>query len=467
MLDRTRRFLLVLCGQTTGAILSVFALWLTAGWQHSSVDWLLWAGPTMLLIRLLHRLSRGPLPVLVTRSITKRVWRMLLDETVIAMALLAVTWVAAWPVERVTMLGWFALNLGFQSAFLMTVRLLLQRLASEARRGHNHLLQRQAIIIGAGDQAKAIADKVLDSPEMDTYIVGFLDYHRDELWRYRDIPLIGHPDQLPKIIATCQVDAVIIAVETEDLPRTQDVFETAEQMGVAVCLMSDIFRSRLSRVRPGYINGIPTLVYRAVSDNLAAIWAKSLLDRLGALIGIILTAPVMLGTAVWIKLDSKGPILFRQTRSGLNGRPFTMYKFRTMVADAEELKEALRKQNEMSGPVFKIRNDPRVTRAGRILRRLSIDELPQFFNVLMGRMSLVGPRPPLPKEVVEYDPWHHRRLSVKPGLTCLWQISGRNNVDFDNWMKLDLEYIDNWSLWQDVKIIARTVPAVIKSEGAS
>ncbi len=467
MLERTRRFLLVLCGQTTSAILSVFALWLAAGWQSSPAGWLYWAAPTMLLIRLSYRLSRGPLPVLVTRSITKRAWRMLLDESLIAMAFLAVTWMAAWPVERATMLGWFALNLGFQSMFLAVVRLLLRHLAAQRRRGHNHLLRRQAVVVGAGDQAKAIVDKVLDAPEMDTYILGFLDYHHDGLWRYRDIPLIGHPDQLPRIIATCQVDAVIIAVETEDLPRTQKVFEAAEQMGVAVCLMSDIFRSRLSRVRPGYINGIPTLIYRAVSDNLAAIWTKSLLDRLGALVGIILTAPIMLGAAIWIKLDSKGPILFRQTRSGLNGRPFTMYKFRTMVADAEELKDALKKQNEMSGPVFKIRNDPRVTRAGRILRRLSIDELPQFFNVLMGQMSLVGPRPPLPKEVVEYDPWHHRRLSVKPGLTCLWQISGRNNVDFEDWMKLDLEYIDNWSLWQDFKIIARTVPAVMKSEGAS
>lgn len=467
MLDRTRRFLLVLCGQTTGAMLSVLALWLAAGWQSHPDQWLYRAAPTMLLIRLLYRLSRGPLPVLITRSITKRAWRMLLDESVIAMALLAITWLAAWPVERDTMAVWFGVNLGFQSIFLATVRALLQRLAAETRRGHNHVLRRQAVIIGAGAQAKAVADKILDSPEMDTYIVGFLDYHREGLWRYRDIPLIGGPEQLPKIIATCQVDAVIIAVETEDLARTQPVFEVAEQMGVAVCLMSDIFRSRLARVRPGYINGIPTLVYRAVSDNLAAIWAKSLLDRLGALVGIVLTAPIMLAATIWIKLDSKGPILFRQTRSGLNGRPFTMYKFRTMVADAEQLKEALRKQNEMSGPVFKIKNDPRITRAGRILRRLSIDELPQFFNVLMGHMSLVGPRPPLPKEVVEYDPWHHRRLSVKPGLTCLWQISGRNKVDFEDWMKLDLEYIDTWSLWQDVKIIARTVPAVLKSEGAS
>lgn len=467
MLERTQRFLLVLCGQTTAAVLSVLALWLAAGWQRSPAEWLYWAAPTMLLIRLLYRLSRGPLPVLVTRSVTKRAWHMLLDESVMAMALLAVTWIAAWPVERATMLTWFALNLGFQSVFLATVRIVLQHLAVAGRHGPGKLLRRHAIIVGAGDQAKAVADRILNSPEMDTYIVGFLDYHRDGLWRYRDIPLIGHPDQLPKIIATCQVDAVVIAVETEDLPRTQKVFEVSEQMGVAVCLMSDIFRSRLSRVRPGYINGIPTLIYRVVPDNLAAIWAKSLLDRLGALAGIILTAPAMLAAAVWIKLDSKGPVFFRQIRSGLNGRPFTMYKFRTMVADAEELKEALKKQNEMSGPVFKIKDDPRITRAGRVLRKLSIDEFPQFFNVLMGHMSLVGPRPPLPKEVVEYDPWHHRRLSVKPGLTCLWQISGRNNVDFEDWMKLDLQYIDNWSLWEDVKIIARTVPAVLKSEGAS
>jgi len=172
--------------------------------------------------------------------------------------------------------------------------------------------------------------------------------------------------------------------------------------------------------------------------------------------------------AVLIKLTSKGPVLFRQQRSGLNGRPFTIYKFRTMGVDAEQRKQELASRNEMRGPVFKVTNDPRVTPIGKILRRCSIDEFPQFFNVLRGEMSLVGPRPLPVDEVKRFDDFsHRRRLSVKPGLTCLWQISGRNNVvDFKEWVRLDLEYIDNWSLWLDMKIICRTVPAVLAGVGA-
>ncbi|MCK4460303.1 MAG: sugar transferase, partial [candidate division Zixibacteria bacterium] len=165
-------------------------------------------------------------------------------------------------------------------------------------------------------------------------------------------------------------------------------------------------------------------------------------------------------------LESRGPVFFKQVRSGLNGKTFKLYKFRTMCADAEHKKDALTNRNEMTGPVFKIADDPRVTRIGRFLRKYSIDEVPQFINVLRGDMSLVGPRPPLPKEVSEYDPWQHRKLSVKPGVTCLWQVNGRNEIDFDDWMRLDLEYIDNWSLWLDAKILARTIPAVIKGSGS-
>ena len=180
-----------------------------------------------------------------------------------------------------------------------------------------------------------------------------------------------------------------------------------------------------------------------------------------------LAAPVMIGTAIAIKLTSKGPVFFRQVRAGRHGRKFTMLKFRSMVVDAEALRAKLAHLNEMTGPVFKIKKDPRITSIGRIIRATSVDELPQLINVLIGDMSLVGPRPPLPSEVGQYEPWQRRRLSVKPGLTGLWQVSGRNQVDFEQWMALDLEYIDNWSLWLDLKIIFRTVPAVLRGSGAS
>jgi exopolysaccharide biosynthesis polyprenyl glycosylphosphotransferase len=183
--------------------------------------------------------------------------------------------------------------------------------------------------------------------------------------------------------------------------------------------------------------------------------------------GLIVLSPLFLLIAVAIKRTSPGPIFFRQLRCGLKGRTFILYKFRTMVLDAEERLSSLMARNEMKGPVFKITDDPRLTPIGRFLRSKSLDELPQLWNVLRGDMSLVGPRPPLPREVKDYEPWQRRRLSMKPGLTCLWQVSGRNKItDFANWVKLDSEYIDRWSLWLDVKILCRTVPAVVLGTGA-
>jgi exopolysaccharide biosynthesis polyprenyl glycosylphosphotransferase len=198
---------------------------------------------------------------------------------------------------------------------------------------------------------------------------------------------------------------------------------------------------------------------------------KAVMDFGGALVALVILVvlvPVIPLVALAIRLSSPGPIFFRQQRAGLNGQPFTMLKFRTMVTNAEQLKQELAALNEMSGPVFKVTNDPRITPVGRFLRKWSLDELPQFINVLRGEMSLVGPRPLPVDEVRRFDdPAHRRRLSVKPGLTCLWQVSGRNNVtDFREWVRLDLEYIDNWSLWLDVKILARTVPAVFAGTGA-
>ncbi|MDH4034488.1 MAG: exopolysaccharide biosynthesis polyprenyl glycosylphosphotransferase, partial [candidate division Zixibacteria bacterium] len=243
------------------------------------------------------------------------------------------------------------------------------------------------------------------------------------------------------------------------------LFELAERMGVTICFLPEPFRPKVARMRPGFMCGLPTVVYRAVPEDQSLLLVKALVDRIGALVGLLLAAPLMLATAMAIKLESRGPVFFRQERSGLNGKTFKLFKFRTMCADAEEKKDTLKEQNEMSGPVFKIARDPRITKIGRILRKYSIDEVPQFFNVLRGEMSLVGPRPPLPREVAEYDPWQHRKLSVKPGVTCLWQVNGRNQIDFEDWMRLDLEYIDHWSLWLDAKILARTIPAVIKGSG--
>jgi exopolysaccharide biosynthesis polyprenyl glycosylphosphotransferase len=331
--------------------------------------------------------------------------------------------------------------------------------------GQTDTVAQRALIIGTGAGAKRVADTVLAAPELETRLIGFLDYHQKGLWRYRDIPLVGHPDCLEDIVANSQVDAIFCAVEPEDVPRSWALMETAEKMGVRVFVMPNLYDPQVARVSPAYVEGLPALLYRSDPESQAPLLFKSILDKVGSIVGIMLSAPVMILTAAVIKLDSRGPVLFKQVRSGLNGKPFVLYKFRTMCSDAEIKKNTLMTKNEMSGPVFKIKRDPRVTRIGKFLRKFSVDELPQLFNVLRGEMSLVGPRPPLPQEVSRFEPWQHRKLSVRPGLTCLWQVNGRNNVDFEDWMRMDLQYIDNWSLWLDAKILARTVPAVIKGTG--
>jgi exopolysaccharide biosynthesis polyprenyl glycosylphosphotransferase len=210
------------------------------------------------------------------------------------------------------------------------------------------------------------------------------------------------------------------------------------------------------------------LVFHSGPENSWQAVLKQFLDLVGALALLVLTSPLFLFSAIAIKLTSPGPILFKQKRSGLNGQPFTMYKFRSMVTNAEQRQHEILSMNEMTGPVFKVTNDPRITPIGNLLRKLSIDELPQLFNVLRGEMSLVGPRPLPVDEVKRFDDFaHRRRLSVKPGLTCLWQVKGRNNVtNFKDWVRLDLEYIDNWSIWLDIKILWWTIPVVLFAKGA-
>lgn len=194
--------------------------------------------------------------------------------------------------------------------------------------------------------------------------------------------------------------------------------------------------------------------------------AKRALDIMASTLGLIILSPILLVVAILIKLESKGPAIFSQKRIGLNKKEFKMYKFRSMVQNAEELKEKLAKENEMSGPMFKMKNDPRVTKVGKFIRKTSIDELPQLINVLKGEMSLVGPRPSLPKEVSKFEPWMLRRLSVKPGLTCYWQVSGRNNIDFEDWMKLDLQYVNDRSFWLDLKLILKTATVLFGDKNA-
>jgi exopolysaccharide biosynthesis polyprenyl glycosylphosphotransferase len=202
------------------------------------------------------------------------------------------------------------------------------------------------------------------------------------------------------------------------------------------------------------------------ADSLGYLFAKRALDIVGSLAAILLASPFMLAAAIAIKLDSPGPVLFWQYRLGKDGRPFRFYKFRSMTARAPDIRDTLLEANEATGPVFKIRRDPRITRVGRVIRRYSIDELPQLFHVLTGAMSLVGPRPPIPAEVEQYEPWQTERLAVKPGLTCIWQVSGRSDIGFDDWVRLDIQYVRSRSLWLDLKLLLLTIPAVVTARGA-
>ena len=264
------------------------------------------------------------------------------------------------------------------------------------------------------------------------------------------------------------VSRVIFAGGHSHLNRLQEAIAACEVEGVEAWLLADFIKTSIARPDFDSIGERPMLVFRTTPAISWSLLVKGVIDRVGAFLMLIPASFLMLATAAGIKLTSPGPVVFRQVRAGKHGKPFTMYKFRTMVTDAEMRQFELQAFNQMSGPVFKIEADPRITPLGRYLRKWSIDELPQLINVLQGHMSLVGPRPLPIYEVEKFENTaQRRRLSVKPGLTCLWQVSGRNQVnDFHEWVRLDLKYIDNWSIWLDIKILFMTIPAVLFGFGA-
>ncbi|MGD0539461.1 MAG: sugar transferase [Verrucomicrobiota bacterium] len=295
------------------------------------------------------------------------------------------------------------------------------------------------------------------------------DAQRDDLKVVAQLALNEEPVQrLVQLLHEHSANGVILVSQHIYFGQIEQAIEVCEREGVEVWLIADFFKTQLSRTRVDEFYGRPMLVFSTGPEHSWPILLKQVLDFVGSSLLLAFLAVPLLLVALAVRLTSPGPVFFRQQRSGLNGRPFTMLKFRSMVSDAEQLKHELAALNEMTGPVFKVTNDPRITPFGRFLRRYSIDELPQLMNVWRGEMSLVGPRPLPVDEVKRFDDLaHRRRLSVKPGLTCLWQISGRNNVcDFKEWVRLDLEYIDHWSLWLDLQILCRTIPAVFSGAGA-
>jgi len=332
-------------------------------------------------------------------------------------------------------------------------------------RGFNY---RTVLIVGTSDAAQDIAESIHGHRFWGYRVLGFLRTGNDEGDPWNGLyPILGDVEDMAQIVERNVVDDVIFAVHRRELDRLEDLFLSLQEQGIRTRFAMNLFPHTRAKVEIEELDGVPLLSFATTPTSQIQLMAKRGLDVGVAALVLLLGLPAVGAIAFLIKLTSGGSVLFRQTRCGLNGRFFTLYKFRTMVEGAEERRGELMHLNEMNGPVFKLRSDPRVTAVGRFLRKFSLDELPQLWNVLRGDMSLVGPRPPIPEEVARYQRWQRRRLAMKPGLTCLWQISGRNNLDFDRWIELDLEYIDSWTPLLDLKILVKTIPVVLSGKGAS
>jgi exopolysaccharide biosynthesis polyprenyl glycosylphosphotransferase len=325
---------------------------------------------------------------------------------------------------------------------------------------------RTVLVVGCNPAAFRMVEALDEHPFWGFRVVGFVSTG-EAAAPHPTYPVLGEIDDIAAIVHRQAIDDVVFSVGRRELDRMEDLFLLLHEQGIRTRFALNLFPHAQAKVQLEDLDGVPMLTFSTAPSGLGELIAKRLIDVAVSAALLLVGLPVVVLVAAAIKLSSGGGVLYRQTRCGLNGRAFTLYKFRTMVEDAHERREELLHLNEMNGPVFKLRSDPRVTTLGRVLRKFSLDEIPQLWNVLRGDMSLVGPRPPIPEEVARYERWQRRRLSMKPGLTCLWQISGRNEVDFDRWMQLDLEYIDSWSPLLDLKILLKTIPVVLSGRGAS
>ncbi|HZS86078.1 MAG TPA: sugar transferase [Chloroflexota bacterium] len=325
---------------------------------------------------------------------------------------------------------------------------------------------KRVLVVGATPVGKMVMQNVAARRASGYQVIGYLGENDSTPQRFGRFPCLGTVAVLDRVLEKQGVDEVIVALPSASHAHVADIVARCESRKVGVKFVPDLFDLRLSRVQIDGVARIPLIDVRDAQPSILATLAKRTLDVVVASLALVAALPIMVATALAIKLESPGPILFRQQRLGKNGRPFTILKFRSMRSDAEQQLAALLASNEASGPIFKMRYDPRVTRVGRFIRTFSIDELPQLWNVLRGDMSLVGPRPPLASEVAQYSDWHRRRLEATPGITCLWGVSGRSQLDFDEMVMLDIYYIDNWSLGLDLHIILRTILTVLRPTGA-
>lgn len=323
----------------------------------------------------------------------------------------------------------------------------------------------RVLIVGAGELGRAVMRTFVARPELGYHVVGFVDDNptKGDLGRFK---ALGGLDNIEALLLEERVDEVIITLPWMYHRTIVRLVRAGEALGVRARVVPDFFQLSLSRVDFTDLDGIPLMGVKEIAIPRVGRVVKRLMDLVLASLGLLVAAIPMLMIALLIRLESPGPAIFRQVRVGEHGRLFHIYKFRSMRVGAEEEKKHLKALNEATGPLFKIKDDPRMTGMGKFLRRSSFDELPNLFNVLRGEMSLVGPRPALPEEVAQFEPWQKQRLEAPPGLTCLWQVSGRSDLSFEEGCLLDIYYIENWSLGLDLTILLRTLPRVLMREGA-
>jgi len=365
-------------------------------------------------------------------------------------------------VSRLVVVGFAVLDF----AALAGLRIFLRRYyVRSIKKGTTSI---RAIIIGTGERARELSQKLRRQAEWGIKIIGHLDPDPERVGQtIIDAPVLGTVDDIHTILKEQVVDEVIIAIPRSLLADAELIAYACEEEGIKLRFMADLFNLQLARVRLTQVGDLPILTMEPVAQDEGSLLFKRCFDLTVTLLSMPVVLPLMGIIALAIKFDSRGPVFFVQQRVGFKKRLFPMMKFRSMCEDAEARMCEIEHLNEAEGPNFKITDDPRITRVGRFIRRTSLDELPQLFNVIRGEMSLVGPRPMSIRDVDKFDRGIQRkRFSVKPGLTCIWQISGRSDLPFEMWLELDLEYIENWSLWLDMKILVKTVPVVLLSKGA-
>ncbi|HEV2397363.1 MAG TPA: sugar transferase [Candidatus Sulfotelmatobacter sp.] len=373
-----------------------------------------------------------------------------------------------WVVNRIFLAVFWLMS----TSLIVISRFAIRGVLAYARRHGRDL--RNMLVIGTNPRALKFVDRISSRPELGYRILGFADedWSGIEEAKQRGLPMVTDLDNLPAYMRRNVVDEVVLALPIRSFHTyASQIAAACEQQGIIVRFLPNIFDLKESRHRAEEFDGDAIISHETTITDVWGLAIKRVIDVVVSLTAIIILSPVMLLAALFVKLTSPGPIFFVQKRLGLNKRVFNIFKFRTMVIDAEARLKDLEHLNEADGAVFKIKKDPRITLVGSFLRKTSIDELPQLFNVLKGEMSLVGPRP---LQVRDYElfethcgDWQRKRFSVRPGITCLWQVMGRSSTTFDKWMELDLQYIRTWSLWLDLEILAKTVPAVLRGSGAA